>query len=246
MDNEETNCEYIPTWIASNQAQSQNQLLSLASPIITTAISLANKKTVPDNLSQLQLKLSNAIKKIASKMHAAGYIPQQAFACRYLLCAIIDNSVKTSCWGKKTDWKDNSLAKTLQAEQWSSKEFFKVLQRCANHPQQNINFLELAYYCLNIGILNKEASDQEAAVEVIIKNLGDCLKHNKRNPDFNLLQKPKITGNGYLRSWPKLNVIKILSYTGAIVLIFIAVNFYHTNSLTSNLTLDLKNISRAS
>ena len=243
MGSEEINCEYIPTWVASNQSQSQNQLLSLASPIITAAISLANKKTAPDNLNQLKLKLSSAIKKIASKVHAAGYIPQQAFACRYLLCAIIDNSVKTSCWGKKSDWQDNSLAKTLQAEQWSSKDFFKVLQRCVNHPQQNINFLELAYYCLNIGILDKETSDQEAAIEAIIKNLGDCLKHNRRNPEYTLLRKTNLTGNRYLHSWPKLNVVKILSYTSVIALMFIAVNFYHANSLTNQLILDLKNIS---
>ena len=235
MNNTVETTDYTPDWAIAHDKETHNRILSWSSPIITLAIRLTNRTTVPDNFSALHNKLCGALKSIESKMHIAGYRPQYAFACRYLLCAIIDNSIYMSSWGKTTNWDNNNLVDTLQGQQWSTKEFFHILQNSANKPQENIDFLELAYYCLKIGLPSKETVSQKASMQIITTNLGNCLKHHKRNPKANILKNTTQRRSQYKRYWLRITPKNAIIFFSTVIIAITGINIYTTHSALTQL-----------
>ena len=229
------NTTYLPPWAASAEAHPHNRLLLWTSPILTLAIRLSNYTQEPEGFKDLHGNVCNTLKIIENNMHSAGYRPQYAFACRYLLCAIVDNSISLSSWGKKTNWDDNNLVDSFQGEQWSSKEFFQILQRSANQPEENIDFLELTYYGLRLGLHKKTTKEQQKNIDLIIKNVGNCLKHQRRHPKQHLLISNDYKISAYKHPWKHIKIRIIITFILVALLLTTGIGTFRSHNYVTML-----------
>lgn len=149
-----------------------NPLLDWASPILALVPRLANP-IANAQLPQLHQKLCEQIRHIENQMHQHSYAPQQTLAIRYVLSALIDEIILHSAWGKRSQWEKYSLLDVFQRDRWQADEFFQILQHAAEHPQKNINFLELCYLTLQLGFRGRyrQQSEHSDSLKIITKNL---------------------------------------------------------------------------
>ena len=76
---------------------------------------------------------------------------EAAYAGRYALCALIDETVLQMPWGSDSVWSKQSLLTTLHNETGGGAKFFQILARMLEDPAGNIDLLELLHVCLCLG-----------------------------------------------------------------------------------------------
>jgi type VI secretion system protein ImpK len=74
---------------------------------------------------------------------------------KYLLCALLDETVLNTPWGSRSGWGHNSLSSLFYKKLVGGEEFFQILDRLKQQPSQNQDLLELAYLCLSLGFEGK-------------------------------------------------------------------------------------------
>lgn len=174
-------------WAQGEPDVTNNKLLQWSGAVLSLAPRLSCLSKAPDDLDAMQQKLCTIIKTIEANMHADGYSPQHTLATRYLLCALIDETILDTQWGKKSNWENISLLSVFQRDRWESKDFFQILQRSAEEPHENIDFLELTYYALRLGFHgHHELEEQQQSLNIIKDNLLQCLQQQRRDPAHEL------------------------------------------------------------
>lgn len=86
---------------------------------------------------------------------ASSVPPQTAFTGRYVLSALVDETVLSTPWGSESQWSKESLLATLHKETWAGEKFFQMTQNLSRDPRTNIDILELLYACLLHGYQGK-------------------------------------------------------------------------------------------
>lgn len=131
-----------------------NPLVSAASTLILLATSLQNLATPPD-ISRLQHDLYHEMKAFEIRAQSLNYRAQEMQASRYVLCAVLDEIILATPWGRQGGWQQQNLLSTFQSETWGGEKFFVLLQRSCEEPALHIDLLELMYVCLSIGYEGK-------------------------------------------------------------------------------------------
>lgn len=85
----------------------------------------------------------------------SGCSPESVMAARYALCTLLDETVLSTPWGVDSPWSKQSLLSTFHNETWGGEKFFQILERTGQEPARNIDFLELMYLCLALGLEGK-------------------------------------------------------------------------------------------
>ena len=126
-----------------------NPLVAAASPIFT--ILAVKKAQVVSDVTQLHHSLDHEIRAFENKAGHQGYNSKIIFAGRYVLSAYIDDIILTTSWGRRSNWKDQSILASFKQEVWPGEQFFTLLERCSDEPELYIDLLELMYLCLSLG-----------------------------------------------------------------------------------------------
>jgi type VI secretion system protein ImpK len=134
---------------------SLNPLIAACAPIFIISKEL-HQKRYTHGLDELKTLLIGEVKVFENKAHHLGYSSPIILAARYLLCAYVDESIKTSTWGKQANWEDYSLLTAIQGDNsLADQRFFAILDRGASDAKNNIDLLELGYLCLSLGFKGK-------------------------------------------------------------------------------------------
>jgi type VI secretion system protein ImpK len=131
-----------------------NPMVSAASTLFLLATTLQNLATPPD-VSRLQHDLYHEMKAFEIKAQSLNYRAQAIQASRYVLCALLDEVILATAWGRHSGWQQQNLLTTFQSETWGGEKFFVILQRSCEEPALHIDLLELIYICLSIGYEGK-------------------------------------------------------------------------------------------
>ncbi|WP_192247821.1 type IVB secretion system protein IcmH/DotU [Mesorhizobium caraganae] len=70
---------------------------------------------------------------------------------KYALCATIDDVVLNTAWGSHSVWTTRSMVGTLFGETWGGDRFLELLELMKKKPANNLDLLELLYYCMQLG-----------------------------------------------------------------------------------------------
>lgn len=130
-------------------------------PLIASAFSLlslvSKLRNLPfhDAVNELQDRLIAEIKKFENRALTKGASQGQMDIAKYLLCALLDETVLNTPWGSRSGWGHNSLSSLFFKKLVGGEEFFQILDRLKRQPSQNQNLLELAYLCLSLGFEGK-------------------------------------------------------------------------------------------
>ncbi|WP_321930412.1 DotU family type VI secretion system protein [Paraburkholderia guartelaensis] len=103
------------------------------------------------NPAWLREHLANEIRQFEERARGAGASPEQIGAARYCLCTALDEAAALTPWGGAGDWSANSLLVAFHNETWGGEKFFELLNRLMQQPREQLNLLELLYYCLVLG-----------------------------------------------------------------------------------------------
>ena len=107
-----------------------------------------------------------SIKDFEAKARQLGAATEAAYAARYALCALIDETVLATPWGSQSTWPTESLLATLHNETKGGAKFFQILDRTSENPARNIDLLEFLFICLSLGFQGKFAVMDRGAAQL--------------------------------------------------------------------------------
>lgn len=132
-----------------------NELLKIARLLLSFA-SACRGTDAPVREAKLQERLVEAVHQFMARAKAADYEHADIMAARYLLCALLDELITASEWKIASQWRqDGGLLAVFAQEPAASGQFFQILKRCCEQPQQHFDLLELGYYCLSAGFMGE-------------------------------------------------------------------------------------------
>jgi type VI secretion system protein ImpK len=128
----------------------QNPLVGCASGLLGAAAQLRGTASHP-NPSALLDGLARQIRQFETCARAKGMTDAVVLPARYVLCALLDESVLDTPWGSESVWGARGLLISFHNETWGGEKFFQALDRLLAYPSGNLNLLELLYLCLALG-----------------------------------------------------------------------------------------------
>ncbi|MDR2386090.1 MAG: type IVB secretion system protein IcmH/DotU [Deltaproteobacteria bacterium] len=126
-----------------------NPLIEASFPLLTEIINL--RKGEQENLEWLRQTFETGIRAFEAKALNSLIDRSQILAARYLLCTALDESVTMSSIEDSAAWAHEALLSTFHDETWGGEKSFKILERCMQHPAQNLYLLELIYVLISLG-----------------------------------------------------------------------------------------------
>jgi type VI secretion system protein ImpK len=146
---------------AMPQAPDPDAALEGVNPLTDSAASLLS--LVPElrhlpyhnAVNELQKRLIDELKRFEDRALSKGAPRNQVDISKYLLCALLDETVLNTPWGGQSGWGHNSLSSLLYKKVVGGVEFFQITNRLKQQPAQNKDILELAYLCLSLGFEGK-------------------------------------------------------------------------------------------
>jgi len=166
---------------------SRNTLLRGA---VTVFAMVRHVRTMPrnDDVAGLHEQVLRTVKAFEAKARELGASPEAAYAGRYALCALIDETVLSTPWGSDSVWNEQSLLATLHNETRGGEKFFQILSRMAEDPLRNLDLLELLYVCLCLGFRGKYGVVQNGSAQLqeIEQRLYQTIRTQRGTPESEL------------------------------------------------------------
>ena len=127
-----------------------NPLVQTASALLLLGVQLRHSVSPPD-ATHLRDQVIAQVRKFESHASAAGLPAQTITAARYVLCAMLDESVLNAPWGEQSGWAQKTLLVTFHGESYGGAKFFQILERLCADFSKHIDLIELMYLCLALG-----------------------------------------------------------------------------------------------
>lgn len=109
-------------------------------------------------------------------------------AARYIMCALVDETVMTTPWGSRSAWSDNSLLSQFHSETWGGEKVFQIVDRVIAEPAKYLALLKLINMCLLMGFEGKYrvAESGHERLEDLRSNLQQVLREHTASPPAEL------------------------------------------------------------
>lgn len=131
-------------------AATDNPLVACATNLLTVASQLRGTASHPDP-NGLRERLISQMREFEQCARAKGLTDPTVLPARYVLCALVDESVLDTPWGSQSVWAKRGLLITFHNETWGGEKFYDALDRLQAFPSGNLHMLELMYLCLALG-----------------------------------------------------------------------------------------------
>ena len=135
-------------------AQGLNPLVNAASSLIAVFEKTRGSLNHPD-IRGLHQRLVSEIRSFENRMRDQGTAPEIVLSARYVMCAVLDETVLNTPWGSESAWGQRTLLSVFHNEASGGEKFFLILDRMRQSPSENLNMIELMYICLSLGFEGK-------------------------------------------------------------------------------------------
>jgi type VI secretion system protein ImpK len=161
-----------------------NPLVSCAAGLLTIAAELRATVAHPDPAG-LREGLVRQVREFETCARAKGLVDAVVLPARYVLCALIDESVLDTPWGTESVWSRQGLLISFHNETWGGEKFFGALDRLLAYPSGNLHLLELMYLCLALGFEGRyrARADGRAQLERVREQLFQTIRTQRGDPD---------------------------------------------------------------
>ncbi|MDQ2995089.1 MAG: type IVB secretion system protein IcmH/DotU [Pseudomonadota bacterium] len=168
-----------------------NPMVAAASPVLTlaTKLHLLSNKETPETL---ETRLAQELYAFDCTCKAKHYRIQTLLAARYALCALLDELIHYSDWGKRHNWPQNKLLKTFYNSD-DANQFYTILDRARQEPEDHRELLELYYLCLSLGYHGEYRQDSEG--QLARQVLMDKLYHGVRRCRGHVFKQLSLSGS---------------------------------------------------
>ncbi|WP_192246828.1 type IVB secretion system protein IcmH/DotU [Mesorhizobium silamurunense] len=141
----------------SDQPFGETLTLQRLNPLVAAAAALlglcAHLKSSRDHfdVEELRLRVLREIDAFQRRIMPLK-LPMRAIKLsKYALCATIDDIVLNTAWGSHSVWTTRSMVGTLFGETWGGDRFFELLEQIKKTSANDVDLLELLYYCMRLG-----------------------------------------------------------------------------------------------
>lgn len=171
---------------------SSASLFALVTRLKTSKYCTFDSKTSFDNVI-------HEIEVFSHKARNLGYSSNVIFVARYILCALLDETIMDMAdGGAKYYCSNDNLLGFFYGENSGSEKFFVLLDNAYKDPVVNLDLLELMYFCLSLGFIGKYHDRKDGLVFISkIRNLlYDCInRHRKELKNGLCVDQDVIDGN---------------------------------------------------
>ena len=128
-----------------------------ANPLIAAGarlLSLAGRLRRPEPPSagpMLRETVLGELREFSSRAAAAGATRDEVSSATWALCALLDDVVLNTPWGRQSGWASQTLCGTIYQEVDAGERFFDRLQQLEREPASNARLLEFWHACLAMG-----------------------------------------------------------------------------------------------
>lgn len=139
----------------------------------------------PDGLRE---RLTAQVRAFENCARVRGLTDTVVLPARYVLCALIDESIRDTPWGSQSSWNERGLLLAFHNETWGGEKFFDALERLLAYPAGNLHLLELMYLCLAQGFEGRyrvRAGGQDQ-LEQVRANLYQAIRAQRGDPERDL------------------------------------------------------------
>lgn len=167
-----------------------NPLIAAASPIISILERIQIASSLPD-VSILQLDISHEFKAFYSRFHRHHYSDEFHLIANYLLCATTDEIIGKSYLKLYGELKEFTAFTPISNNNLGPEHcFFDVVNYLLSLPEQFLDLIELAYFCLLIGFEGKYhlQSDGRLVLDNLIENLFQTMQKLRTNKKHKLFK----------------------------------------------------------
>lgn len=117
------------------------------------------------DVSTLHRQIVQQVRLYSQKLEKMGIAKKTALQARYVMCALIDETVLNSVWGEYSIWSQKSLLSVFHKETYGGEKFYIIVDKAIDAPRKDYELLELLYLCLSLGFMGKMRIDPQGAVK---------------------------------------------------------------------------------
>lgn len=173
---------------------SKNSLVAAAGPILSLLERLCVALTLPP-INELRKNIEHELQAFHSRLNEQAYVGELDALAYYLLCATIDEILGKNylrLYGKAVNFQAFTPSSHLD-EIGPEKQFFNIVNFIKEEPNQYLDLIELAYYCLITGFEGEQHGRTEGRqlLDNLIEELYQLIKKHRVNKFHRLFQKNK-------------------------------------------------------
>ena len=139
-------------------------VVSEAAPLLNLADILRQRDAAPD-IAALRAETVAAVRDYETKLGAAGIPPPQARAAHYVVCATLDDVIRSKPWGE--GWAVEGLVSTFHHDVTGGDKVFELLAHFQQAPGANRDLLLLIYLCLSLGFAGRTRVSRRGGLELM-------------------------------------------------------------------------------
>jgi type VI secretion system protein ImpK len=132
----------------------EDSIAGAATPLLMLVAQLRNAVDFAD-VDALRRETTEQIKKFEERAIKFGARAADVSAARYILCALIDETVMTTPWGSASQWSTSSLLNQFHGETWGGEKVFSILDRVKGEASKYLALLKLIDLVLAFGFEGK-------------------------------------------------------------------------------------------
>ena len=210
-------------------AMPENRLVSCATDLITVASQLRGSAAHPDPEGLLE-SLIQQVRQFEQCARSKGLADQTVLPARYVLCALLDESVLDTPWGSRSLWSSKGLLVSFHKETWGGEKFYDALDKLLVFPSGNLDLLELMYLCLVMGFEGKYRvrDGGREQLERVREKLYQTIRSQRENPEPEL--SPHWRGVTEQRD-PLIHQLPLWVFTGIAAILLVGLFAFYTFAL---------------
>jgi type VI secretion system protein ImpK len=147
---EATDIEVVDLTGIEEPREPEDVLAAAAAPLLALVAEIRNAVTNAD-VDALRRATVDEIKAFELRAVRFGARAGDVTAARYVLCAMLDETVMTTPWGNASHWSAHSLLNQFHGETWGGEKVFVILDRVKADPGKYLALLKLIALCLAFG-----------------------------------------------------------------------------------------------
>lgn len=172
-----------------------NPMVAAAGPLLSITGRLGITQTLPP-IESLRENIAHEMQAFHSKMHAHGYAAEQMSLAGYLLCATIDELVgKNYLRVHQQPAEFQAFTPAGDDEAGPQKRFFEIVQFIREKPNQYLDLIELAWFCLIAGFEGCEylSVNGKQTLDNLMEDLYQLIQQYRVNKSHKLFNHAALT-----------------------------------------------------
>jgi type VI secretion system protein ImpK len=128
-----------------------NPLVAAAAPVLAAATRVASVRENAPDPERFRAAMVDTIRGFETDALATGLDTRSLRAARYALCAMLDDLVLSTPWGRASSWMQQSITSIFHNEVIGGERVFEILEQMQTSPGRHAEVVELIYLCTSLG-----------------------------------------------------------------------------------------------